>query len=156
MKTIFLILSLFILSSFLQQEQEIPELNKKIIEFVKSKVGKKVGRGECWDLAQIPLDENGAKWDHLFQFGKKIDPMKDVIFPGDIIQFEKVEIKYEIGNKVITEGFYQHTAIVYEVLDKGVYKIAQQNTEKGKKVTIDDLDLKNKTKGKILFFRPEK
>jgi hypothetical protein len=155
MKKLFLLLLLFSLSSFLQQKSDIPELNKKIIEFVSSKIGKKVGRGECWDLAQIPLDENKAKWDHLFNFGKIVDPMKDEIFPGDIIQFEKVEIKYEQGNKIITEGFYQHTAIVYEALGKGVYKIAQQNTEKGKKVTIDHLDLKNKTKGKIMFYRPE-
>src|SRR5688572_15897370 len=29
----------------------VPELNQKVIDFVKTKLNKKVGEGECWDLA---------------------------------------------------------------------------------------------------------
>ncbi|MES2589406.1 MAG: hypothetical protein V4622_10530 [Bacteroidota bacterium] len=156
MKNLVLIFSLFFALSSQTIDSEIPELNQKIIDFVNQHIGKKVGRGECWDLAQIPLEELGATWDQQYVFGKKINIEKETVFPGDIIQFEKVVIQYTVGNKQITENFYHHTAIVYEVLEKGIYKIAQQNTEKGKKVTIDLLNTNNKKKGKMIFYRPQK
>src|SRR4051812_49312904 len=65
-----------------------PELNKKIIDFVNSKMNKTVGRGECWDLAAQALNTTGASWDKNFGFGKEIHLKKDCIYPGDIMQFE--------------------------------------------------------------------
>lgn len=150
-----LLVAILLLSYTSFSQDSIPELNGKIISFVKKNIGKKVGRGECWDLVQIPLNENKANWDGEYGFGGKVNYKKDQIFPGDIIQFEKVEIKIKDGNKTYTYSYYHHTAVVYEVLSKGKYKIAEQNTDKGKKVTIDELDLNFMTKGKVQFFRPE-
>lgn len=154
-----LILTAFLLVIFCANAQDslskIPELNQKIIAFVNQHKGKKVDRGECWDLAAIPLNENNAKWDGTYGFGKKVDYKKDIIFPGDIIQFEKVIIKYTEGKATYTVNLYHHTAIVYEVKGPGEYKIAEQNTEKGKKVTFSDLNLNFMTKGKVQFYRPE-
>ena len=147
--------TLFILIGLQFIAQELPELNAKIIAFVNKNIGKKVGRGECWDLAQIPLDEYQADWDGQYKYGEKIDYKKDKVLPGDIIQFEKVIIKEQDENKFITTSLPHHTAIVYEVLGNGVFKIANQNTNThGKKVSIDDLDTNYITKGKIQFYRP--
>jgi len=74
----------------IQECNNIPELNQKIIKFVDSKMGKKVGRGECWDLAADALKLVGAKWDGNYKFGIKINPKEECVFPGDIIQFEGV------------------------------------------------------------------
>jgi hypothetical protein len=50
----------------------IPSINKQIIVFVKNNIGKKVGRGECWDLANEGLNFVSAKWDGEYNFGKEI------------------------------------------------------------------------------------
>lgn len=155
-----LLLTAFIFCNLLVNAQDsltkIPELNQKMLDFVNKNKGKKVDRGECWDLVAKPLNDNGAKWDGEYKFGIKVDYKKDKIYPGDIIQFEKVLIKYKEGNAAYTINLEHHTAVVYEVLGKGHYKVAEQNTEKGKIVTIGDLNLNYMTKGKVQFFRPTK
>ena len=157
--TLFLII-LFISASYsfspVENCNNVPALNKKIITFVKTKVNKKVGRGECWDLAAEALNTSGAKWDHDYNFGKEINPSKECVFPGDIIQFEGVEIEYWDKNVFYHEDLLHHTAIVFEVMEKGKYVMAEQNTAThGRKVSLDPLDVKNITKGKIRFYRPQ-
>ena len=132
-----------------------PELNKKILAFVEASIGKKIGRGECWDLAQKPLDKFDADWNGLLKYGKVVNPKKVDIFPGDIIQFERVIVKYEQDGYKMTEQFAHHTAIVYRVDAKGSYQIAQQNTSfTGRKVGVSALRLEDIKKGKITFYRP--
>lgn len=146
------------LSSFGQGTKsaiKAPELNQKIINYINENMGRKVGRGECWDLVQIPLNALGASWDGKYEFGKKIDYRKEEVFPGDIIQFENVVIDYEDEFKMYTISLAHHTAVVYEVIEPGVYKVAEQNTNKhGRKVAVGDLNLKFLTKGTVQFFRP--
>src|ERR1700754_2264222 len=81
----------------------VPELNKKIISFVKTKIGKKVGRGECWDLAAEALNTNGAKWDGDYGFGREINLKKECVYPGDIMQFTNVSVKYEKDKTIYME-----------------------------------------------------
>ncbi len=153
-------LMLLVTSSLAAQisEENIPPANKEIIEFVNSVIGKKVDRGECWDLANKALLKTGAKWDHKFVYGNLVHPEKDDIFPGDIIQFYGVKMKYNKDKDAYSETMTKHTAIVYKVKERGVYYIAQQNTggRSGKKVSIGELDLKNVIKGKMKFYRPVK
>ncbi len=135
--------------------KNIPSINKTIISYVETVIGKKVDRGECWDLANQALIKVNANWDGQYKYGKRIFPQKDTIFPGDIIQFENVIIKYQKGNTIYTEKMKHHTAIVYNVLGKGYYEIAHQNTQfSGHKVGISELKLSNITNGKIYFYRP--
>jgi len=133
----------------------IPELNRKIIDLVDQQIGKTVGRGECWDLAAFVLNQNGAKWDKKFTFGRKIDPKRECVYPGDIMQFEGVKVKYTRGLTVYTETMDHHTAVIHEVKAKGVFVLAHQNTgTSGRKVGFSDLDLKTIVKGKYLIYRP--
>ena len=140
----------------------IPDLNIKVVEFVDSVKGEKVARGECWDLAAAALDHAGAYLDRsnqksLYIFGKELNPNKDKIFPGDIIQIENVKIEYSKGNMIYTENMTHHTAIIYEVREKGIFSIAHQNTSfSGKKVGISELNLNDIKNGEIIFYRPKK
>ena len=98
------------------------------------------------------------KLNKLFGFGKKkdevkIDPKKDTILPGDIIQFKNVKMA---DNKGQTWSFSTHTAIVYKVIGKGVYQVAEQNVNGIRKVKIDDLNYNNLKSGKMIFYRPTK
>jgi hypothetical protein len=158
MKRIYIItLSLIIsLLSAVAQDNKLPELNKKIIKYVKSVIGTQVDRGECWDLANQALTRNHAKWDGEYQYGKPIDPKKDDVLPGDLIQFKNVKVTYKVGNTIYKEIMAHHTAIVYKVLGPGKFEIAHQNNGfSGRKVGISSLDISTVTKGKMYFYRPE-
>lgn len=153
----FLILSsLFITCSF-KQCDSAPEINKEIISFVEASIGKKIGRGECWDLAAEALNKVGAKWDGKQNFGKEVDYLKACVFPGDVVQFERVMLQYEKDKKFYVEKLQHHTAIIYEVKEKGNFVIADQNTRfSGKKVGTHSFEVKDVTKGKFKIFRPYK
>ncbi len=81
MKTLLLtaFLSLgFLLSSYTLQTQDgIPELNKKVIEYINTKINKKVATGECWDVAAEALKYAGATWDGMYKFGKEVNYKKE-------------------------------------------------------------------------------
>lgn len=136
---------------------KVPDLNQQMIAYLKTTINKKVARGECWDLAAQGLNKIGANWDKNYGFGKIIDLKKECVFPGDIIQFEDVEIEYKDKGTFYKESMMHHTALVYEVKGKESFVIAQQNTGMhGKKVSLDPLELKNIRKGSYTFFRPVK
>ncbi len=137
-------------------QAQTPTLNQKIINYVAAQIGKKVDRGECWDLAYEALTRSKCDWDGKFTYGKKLNLKKDTIYPGDIIQFTNVTIKYTVNRTVFKETFKQHTAIVYQVISPGNYKIVHQNNAfSGKKVGLSDLKLSNKTTGTIEIYRPQ-
>ena len=150
---LFLIFSLPVTQAIAQEN--IPELNRRIIEYVESVIDKKVDRGECWDLAYQALNRFNAEWDGKFQYGKLINPKRESVLPGDIIQFKNVKIRYQITNTTYTEFMKQHTAIVYKVKRKNVFTIAHQNTEfSGRKVGLSDINLNHIVKGDVKIYRP--
>ena len=151
-----LVLIIVLLSSGLSCLQaQIPELNQKIWDYVNSQMGKKVDRGECWDLAYRALTQNNCAWDGKYVYGKKVDPNTDTIYPGDMIHFKNVVIKYRENGIDHMESYPNHTAIVYSVIKKQQYKIAHQNYGKtGKKVGISELNLTHNYSGKVIFYRP--
>lgn len=155
----FLVIAALLAMAF-KGADKIPPLNQKVKAYIKTVIGKQVDRGECWDLAAAALAEAGAFLDRtsektLYVFGEKINPKKDVVYPGDIIQFEEVALEYQKGNTIYKEFMPHHTAIVYEVLGEGHYQLAHQNTSfSGRKVGLSEFKLENVKKGKLMFYRP--
>ncbi len=138
-------------------QDTLPELNKKVIEIVKATIGKKVDRGECWDLANKALTEIKADWDLQYKYGDLVNHKKEAVYPGDIIQFEGVKVKYKKGNTTYTESMDHHTAVVYRVISPGVFELAHQNTGfSGRKVGLSTLDISTIIKGKMSIYRPVK
>jgi len=152
---------LLILCSF-NFKAGIPELNVKIVKYLDLVMGKKVARGECWDLALGALAYAGAYFDRSTEesvsvYGRRVDPEKEEIFPGDLMQFENVVIQWENGNMTFTESMEQHTAIICIVNYMGNYQIAHQNTkETGLKVGISNFRLDRVTSGDVKIYRPVK
>ncbi len=156
MKYLLLITSIVILNCATCQCDSIPLLNQHIIELVSKKLGKKVDRGECWDLARYVLDELEAKWDGKYVFGRLLSK-KECIAPGDIVQFEKVLVKFKDGDKTITEKMAHHTAIVFKVISVDKLVLAHQNTGySGKKVGKSELLLSSIKSGTVKIYRPER
>ena len=134
----------------------LPELNQKIISFVDSKMKKKVGRGECWDLAAEALNANGAKWNGKFKYGRQLTPGERIL-PGDLIQFEGVKIKYESSTEKYIHILKHHTGIIYTVKGDMQFDMANQNTEQhGRKVGLTFVDLEKIISGKYFIYRPER
>jgi hypothetical protein len=155
---ILMISSLFLISVWLNAQQEIPLLNQQIVDYVTTTIGTQVNRGECWDLAYEALNRHNARWDGKFEYGREINPKNTDVLPGDLIQFSNIVIKYTIGNAQYTETMGQHTAIVYRVIDqkKKIFEIAHQNTDfSGREVGLSEFNLNHVVKGKLWFYRPE-
>ena len=158
-KVLFIILLSFPFWGF-TPDKTIPGINQKILSYVDTVIGKQVDRGECWDFAAAALQYAGGYLDRssqktIYIFGKKINPKKDTIYPGDIIQFENVSLEYQKGNVVYKENMPHHTAIIYKVLGEGHYELAHQNTAfSGKKVGLSELRLSDVKKGEMIFYRP--
>lgn len=151
-----LILLFFVLGlNGLSQCDSIPALNKAVLQFATSNLKKKVGRGECWDLAKFALDNAGANWDGMYVYGRKLEKA-ECILPGDIIQFEKIKIKYKKGSQTFVESMAHHTAIVMNVITQDEITLIHQNTEySGKKVGTSNLKFSTIISGKYFIYRPQ-
>ncbi len=133
------------------------DISGSILAHVKSVIGKTVGSGECWDLAQEALDAGGADWNRPFQFGLLLDPVKDEIRAGDIIQFKAVRIekRLENGGKLFnTIGAPDHTAVIIGVEGEKKYRLAHQNSDGKRYVITSEVDLNYMTSGKFWIYRP--
>lgn len=154
----FTLLFFLLITSFSRAQSDcdsVPALNLEVLELAKSKLGKKVDRGECWDLIAFALNSANAEWDGFMGFGRVINIKTECLQPGDIIQFEKVKRKYMEGNVTYFETMYHHTAIVSEVISENEIVLLHQNTEQtGKKVGESNFTFDSVTNGKMEFYRP--
>ena len=153
---IFVSIVSFSLNAQVSKCDTVSSLNKEIIHVLEPFKGKKIDRGECWDVVKFALDKTGASWDGLNDFGQEYDYKKGCVAPGDVIRFEKVELEWTDEKRITyTETFYHHYAIVYSVSEDGVLQIIHQNTGQfGRKVGVSKLDISTMKKGKLFFYRP--
>lgn len=143
-----LLVSVFVFNNI---EAQTKSTSQKILSFCDLNKGKKVGKGECWDLAKEALNASGAVWTPPYAFGKELKK-KDAILPGDIVQFEKVTIEYPDGS---WKELPHHTAIIYSVISPGKYTLAEQNANGKRFVIFSEIDLNYVKKGKYTFYRPQ-
>jgi hypothetical protein len=137
------------------QDTAIPALNQRIVDHVRAQEGKKVGRGECWDLAAEALNTAGARWDGFYGFGTVVDWRKDAILPGDIVQFDGVQVEKRTDKSITRESFMKHTAVVVVVHGKGRFTLAHQNFGRGARtVSLHELAMTDVRTGKLTFYRP--
>lgn len=150
MKTLLLILFIGLLPL-----ETFPPTNIKIVEYVNTVIGKKVGRGECWDLANEALTYANAKWEFPTKFGKPIDYKKEQVLAGDLIQINNVVMQSRTDTSLVKWKMVEHTAIVYSTLDKTHIRIAEQNVNGVRKVMLSNWNLNDVKSGKLQFYRPQ-
>lgn len=156
MRYLFLLLIVPFTAMAQQDCDETPTLNQRIVEIANAQTNKKVGRGECWDLAQLVLNETGAVWDGFEEYGQLINHKTDCIYAGDIIQFKNVKIVWEEGSYTYEELMKHHTAIVQEVKEDGTLVLIHQNTgQHGRKVGTTVFRINDMKKGKLMVYRPQ-
>ena len=76
-------------------------INDKIMAYVKTTIGKKVGRGECWDVAQMALDLTGADWQRTKGYGTQYNWKKQRQCP--VTSFNSPGFPYEKSLKMATQ-----------------------------------------------------
>ena len=154
-------------------------LNQKILQFCKKSIGKKVGDGQCADLAYQALVVSGAEspddfrdnpapgdyvWGELV-YGHKIQDGKHMetgdrkqVRPGDVIQMRDVVIEHEEDtDEYVTKETIDadhHTAVVSDVSENGMtYKVIEQNANEVPTVTTGELHLSDMKSGYLLVYR---
>jgi len=147
--------ALFLFCPATLMAQSGPPLGEQVAHYAEARMGKQVGRGECWDLAMEALNAAEARWDGSLGFGGPVLP--DAAQRGDIVQMERVVMERRDAHGMVRETMGPHTAIVLEVLAPGHYLLAHQNFgSAGRKVSRHELRLADKKRGTITFFRPVK
>lgn len=133
---------------------QLPEVNRQVLAFVDAHMGKRVGRGQCWDLAAAALQAAHAHWDGQYQFGTPLGPGAEVL-PGDIIQFEGVVTEDPSPHGRFYQSMSHHTAIVHAVHANGRYTLVHQNFGRaGRKVSLTELETEHIVKGTFTIYRP--
>jgi hypothetical protein len=149
----------FALLGDLTPVQAAPSFNHKVIDFALSRMGRKVGDGECWALADRALAAAGAhrpgkRGYGLYVFGHRV-PLR-AVQPGDILQFEKVSFKHiKQSGRPSRRRFRHHTAIVAGVKGHTLI-LLQQNVGGVKRVMWGKINLDERQPGgSLLGFRPQ-
>jgi hypothetical protein len=120
-------------------------INQKVVAWAHGKLKKRVGRGQCWDLADQALRHAGAHSsttvgpDDDYEWGTEI-PINTVV-PGDILQFRDHVVMTTTSTRTtwangsisskpesIPANRPHHTAIVVAVAP-GVLKIYEQHVK---------------------------
>jgi hypothetical protein len=153
LRSLFVILAVVLLSSF--STADLPVTNRKVLEYVNTVIGKKVDRGECWDLANQALTYAGAKWEFPTKFGTPYDHKKQQIMAGDLIQINNVVMESKTETSITRWKMAEHTAIVYETGEGKKIRVAEQNVNGVRKVMISDWNLDDLKSGKMQFYRPQ-
>jgi hypothetical protein len=161
MKTRLIILFFFIGLFSYAQTDSLPEGNKIVLDYVNTKIGKKIKTGICFDFVAEALDNVDPNWRKRtkrfhkpqYIYGKYIKRNK--LLPGDIVLYEWRDVS--INSKRRTS----HVCIVYSIDKDGNIKVAEQNTEATLKksiVIIDSFDptgTDNETKiYNLKYYRP--
>ncbi|BCX47788.1 SH3 domain-containing protein [Haloferula helveola] len=127
------------------------EARAKVLEFAESHLGKPVGNGECWTLANqayVAAKISRPGGDQRV-WGREIDYEKEEILPGDIIEIK--EATFTGGLKVPN----QHTAIICKATRRGDLEVLEQNTGGRKFVTRGAISLRALESGTVRIYRYE-
>ena len=82
---------------------------KKIVTFAEQHIGKKVGDGQCWGLANLAYLYAGIRHRGGYVWGRRIHWQTEGVRPGDIIQFSNARYPYAYTDE-------NHTAIILKVV----------------------------------------
>ncbi len=147
---------------------------ERLAAWCERQMGKKVGNGECWTLANDGLkavaeeckargeepcmaSQSLAHGAQVYSFVSPNPPSHPSVLDagvrrGDLIQFWTARFENEHGWK--TAGMPDHTSVVVNVRSDGVMEVLEQNVGGVKIVKKGEYDLGTLTEGEVRVFRP--
>lgn len=131
-------------------KQRAAEIPVKMAAYCKQQLGKKVGNGECWTLADEAFKACGLKrpGKDLRVWGRLLDLKKEKMQAGDIVEYRSA--KFSNGSTTGPE----HTAVVVKG-GKRKATIAEQNWGGNKTVRETEFHADMLVDGEIMVYRPE-
>ncbi len=99
--------------------------NDTILAFVHKNIGKKVGKGVCYELVERAI----RSYDPKFSMTRET---KDKILIGDVSGLDVVDTSQTLftGDIITIMGSaIQHIMIIYDIDEDGVIYVAEQNTK---------------------------
>jgi hypothetical protein len=122
----------------------------RIAAYCIAQSGRKVGNGECWTLANEAFKSAGTRrpGSDLRVWGRVIDPNKEGVKPGDVVEFRSARF----SNGIITGPV--HTAVVVKSGTQEEFTIAEQNWGK-KTVRFREMSAVNLIGGELIVYRPQ-
>jgi hypothetical protein len=165
---------------FVAAAERPKSLGERVVAFCKEHRGKRVGNGECTTLAVAALQAAGAETHGPIESSRNVDEPRDNfnwgeriftverdgtnpktkgqfrdVRPGDIIQYQDVELAGVTDIGTYTARSRRHTAIVFGVdKEEIVLKLYHQNYNGRKAVTTDRLRLADLQHGRLSIFHP--
>lgn len=126
------------------------ELPLKLVAFCKDRLGKKVGNGECWTLADEAFKACGLKRPdgEVRVWGRLLDLKEEEIEAGDIVEFRSA--RFSDGTRTGPE----HTAVVVKGGRRERATIAEQNWGE-KTVREAPFDAGALLEGEVMVYRPD-
>ncbi|MEO7101116.1 MAG: hypothetical protein ABI162_17305 [Luteolibacter sp.] len=130
---------------------EMGEAATSVAGFCKANVGKKVGDGQCWALANEAFKASGKSrpTKEMRVWGRLVNFFKEPVQAGDVLEFQSVRF----SEGIITGS--HHTAVVIRGGNAGKFTVAEQNFGGNKWVSFREMSLKTRVSGKVAVYRPE-
>lgn len=122
---------------------------KKIVDFSMASIGKQVGNGECWTLANDAYQSAAIQrpGSDMRVWGREVDYKKEDPMPGDIVEIEAA--KFDNGMTFPA----QHTSVIVKVASRSRITVCEQNISGNKTVKERDYDLKGIKSGTVKLYR---
>ena len=131
----------------LQPAEELPLM---LVAFCKQNMGKQVGNGECWTLANEAFRSCGLArpgGDNRV-WGRLLDLKQEKLAPGDIVEYRNA--KFSNGSSTGPA----HTSVVVKGGRRGSATIAEQNWSGHKTVREAPFDSRTLIEGEVMVYRP--
>jgi hypothetical protein len=131
------------------QQQNASSVNQGVLQYAQSVVGRKIGNGQCTELAIAALQAAGARPNSGYTWGTQLRSVNE-LQPGDVVQLHDARFEYANGSWSASTG--PHTAIVTSV-QGSVIQVLEQNISSSP-VQAGQYDVTYMTAGRIEFYRP--
>lgn len=134
-----------------ENERRAVEIPLKIVAFCKDRLGKKVGNGECWTLADEAFKTCGLKrpGSNNRVWGRLLDLKTEKMEPGDIVEYRSAE--FSDGSRTGPV----HTSVVVKGGRRERATIAEQNWGGDKTVREASFDAGELVSGELMVYRPD-
>jgi hypothetical protein len=153
------------------------QTNAKLVRFCRSYLGRKLGNGQCSELAVYGLPAANARLDFNNLWGSYVaqysasggrltvalgaagrdpkNPRRVDIRPGDILQYENVKFEKHWNGGFSYQAYPHHTSIIERVSrDGATVKVLEQNVNGTQYVLETELYLPEMTEGTLRISRP--
>jgi hypothetical protein len=132
----------------LSLENNIPPLNRAVVEFARKALGTCVREGDCTHLPEDSLKAAGVGKRGIYRWGRELGP-REPWLPGDILQMERTTVKMYKASRSNSH----HSAVIDAVDHETVTVLHQNAFPKGKVVQRETWPLAG-IKGYVAAYRP--